>query len=246
MSDEELSVECGEHGKSPATFVCQHLPAGENQGFNVGYDPEHPDDAYPDAWCDQCDAVLEQEGEWNERAEAFADIKMVCAGCYCEIRARNWRQDEDALVELISDSFDYLQARQADFMQTYGIGDYQRWDWYQENATLVFSNNGQPVLECAIDFVGSFSSRSNTWMWAWANDSLLEPVRSGSRAIRELGESLGLFPLACATWAAEPIDGWEMTAVMAKHLGAIGAYRTPSENGFMHMVVRQVRWLGER
>lgn len=49
MSDEELSVECGEHGKSPATFVCQHLPAGENQGFNVGYDPEHPDDAYPDA-----------------------------------------------------------------------------------------------------------------------------------------------------------------------------------------------------
>ena len=61
MSDEELSVECGEHGKSPATFVCQHLPAGENQGFNVGYDPEAPDDAYPDAWCDQCDAVLEQD-----------------------------------------------------------------------------------------------------------------------------------------------------------------------------------------
>ena len=35
------------------------------------------------------DAVLEQEGEWNDRAEAFADICVVCAECYCQSRARN-------------------------------------------------------------------------------------------------------------------------------------------------------------
>jgi hypothetical protein len=129
-------------------------------------------------------------------------------------------------------------------METYGIGEHERWDWYQETATLVFSNGGKPVVECDIDFVGSFSSHSNTWMWAWANDSLLEPVRVGSRAVRDLGDSLGLLKLASATWAAEPVDGWEMTAVMAKHLGAIGAYRAPSDNGFLHMVVKRARWVG--
>ena len=108
MSDETFPAECAEHGAGPAAFVCQHLQRGSGQGFNMGYDPEQPDDAYPDAWCDQCDAMLEQEGEWNERAEAFADIKMVCAQCYCDIRARNWQQDDDALAALISDSFDYL------------------------------------------------------------------------------------------------------------------------------------------
>ena len=51
--------------------------------------------------CDQCDAVLEQEGEWNDRAEAFADICVVCAQCYCQSRERNWHEDEQALHALI-------------------------------------------------------------------------------------------------------------------------------------------------
>ena len=109
MSDEELSVECGEHGKSPATFVCQHLPAGENQGFNVGYDPEAPDDAYPDAWCDQCDAVLEQEGE--EEATDFILAALI--------EYRQWATETDdeaaALAWIESPQFqaDYVAASQA-------------------------------------------------------------------------------------------------------------------------------------
>ena len=67
----------------------------------------------------------------------------------------------------------------------------------------------------------------------------INPVRFQANA----GDSLGLLKLACATWEAEPVDGWEMTAVMAKHLGAIGAYRAPSDNGFLHMVVKQARWV---
>ena len=122
MSDEEKKVECGVHGTSAATFLCRHLNDGEGQGFNVGYDPEHPDNLYPDAWCDQCDAVLEQEGEWNDRAEAFAGIRLVCAECYCHIRELNWLQDEDMLHALITDSFNYLQEQQNSFMATYKIG----------------------------------------------------------------------------------------------------------------------------
>ncbi|UUY10437.1 hypothetical protein LRS11_10570 [Pseudomonas sp. J452] len=243
MSDEERNVECGVHGSNTATFICQHLQSGEGQGFNVAYDPEQPDDLYPDAWCDQCDAVLEQEGEWNDRAEAFADICVVCAECYCQSRERNWHEDEEVLHALIAESFDYLQAQQDSFMATYRIGEHKRWDWYQETGQLIFSNDGKPAVECAVDFVGTFSSHSDTWMWAWANESFLELVKARSRVVRELGESLDFLKLACATWSADPVDGWEMTAVMAHQLGAIGSYRAPSERGFLYMVVREARWV---
>lgn len=243
MSDSESPVSCGEHGERNACFVCCHLKEGEALGFNLGYDPEAPDELYPAAWCDACEALLEQEGEWTDRAQAEADIRLVCSACYERIRARNWRQDDEVLVELISSSFAYLQAQQERFMADYRIGSHERWDWDQNSGTLLFSNAGLPVVECHVDFVGSFSSRSDSWRWAWANDSFVEPIKARSREVRALGEELGLLSLACAQWPGDPVDGWEMTAVMARQLNAIGAYRAPSEAGFLYMTVRDARWV---
>lgn len=244
MSDEHY-VECGTHGSCEATYLCQHLPEGKGLGFNVGYDPENPDQLYPDAWCDQCDAVLEQEGgEWNERAEAFADIKLVCADCYCEIRERNWPETGEELEALLMSAVDYLDEVQQTFRETYKINEHPRWDWSQDTCQLVFSRDGKPVVECDIDFVGSFSSRSDSWMWAWANDSFVEPIKEMSREVRGLGEVMDSMELSAPTWSASPEKGWLMTAVMAQQLGAIGAYRTSDQYGHLYMVVRAARWVG--
>ena len=50
MSDSDNKIECDTHGTTDATFVCQHLVGGEKLGFNLGYDPEDPDDLYPNKW----------------------------------------------------------------------------------------------------------------------------------------------------------------------------------------------------
>ncbi|GAA5218506.1 DUF6882 domain-containing protein [Corallincola platygyrae] len=243
MSDEQNKMECSTHGKNSTTFICHHLSEGENLGFHMGFDPDDPDALYPDAWCDKCDEVLEKEGEWNDVSEAFANIKMVCSGCYQEIRERNWSQDNEALTDLIVSSFEYLQEVQESFMKTYGIGNYERWDWYQETGKLVFSQDGEPVVECDVDFVGTVSTRSDTWMWAWANDSLTDVIKTRSKSVRELGEESNYLKLACALWPADEVDGWEMAGIMAKLTNAIGAYRTPGENGFSYMVVSKARWV---
>jgi hypothetical protein len=49
--------------------------------------------------------------------------------------------------------------------------------------------------------------------------------------------------LAAAHWPGTVEDGWEMTAVMAKTINAIGTYRTPNDNGFTYMTIRQAQWL---
>ena len=244
MSDSDKTIECGTHGATHCTFVCQHLVANsEKLGFNLGYDPENPDDLCPDAWCDQCEAVLNAEGEWNDKSEAFADIKLMCTHCYESARERNWLQDDEVFDDLICEHFQYLDERQKDFLQKYKVTKHERWDWYQETGKLIFTHNGTPQVEADIHFAGSFSTKSNTWMWAWANQSLTEKVKASSRQVKKIGEELNLLKLVAGRWQATEVDGWEMTAVLAKTLNAIGAYRTPDQYGFTYMVVTNARWL---
>ena len=72
-------------------FICQHLNKDEHTGFNEAFEPvtiPDADDGYQ-AWCDECEKVREQEGEWNDTSMAFAKIKLICDQCYFEIRETN-------------------------------------------------------------------------------------------------------------------------------------------------------------
>lgn len=83
---EERLVECAEHGSEPPAFVCRHLNLETPVGFVEGFDPEEPEVELYQAWCHACDEVLVEEGEWNDRSEAFAGIHMVCRECYRRMR----------------------------------------------------------------------------------------------------------------------------------------------------------------
>jgi uncharacterized protein DUF6882 len=239
MSGTPRTVVCGEHGNRSATFVCQHLVSGADQGFHWSGDE---DEWYPDAWCDRCDAALREEGEWNDRSKAVAGISLVCDRCYDAARARNWRQDLAAFERLVKDGVSYLESRQAELHERFRLGEYERYDWNQETAELVFSTGGRPIVVARIQFVGSVSTRSGTWLWSWANSSYLEGVRASLRAVRQHGGDRHFLKLASAYWEASEEDGWEMTAVSAFLLRALGAYRSPDEHGFTFMLLTDVRW----
>ena len=90
MSDKDVTVQCAQHGKTSATFLCQHVAFGSGQGFVTGTDD--PDDAWPDAWCNECDnRLMANGGEWNDEIEALAQVTLLCAGCYEAARERNWK-----------------------------------------------------------------------------------------------------------------------------------------------------------
>lgn len=82
-------------------------------------------------------------------------------------------------------------------------------------------------------------------MWAWGNDSLAEKVKASSRKIQNIGLEKHVMKLASAHWKAEEEDGWEMTAILAKELNAIVAYRTPNQNGYVYMAVTKVKWVNK-
>ena len=241
---DDKGVDCSEHGKSDATYVCRHLLRGQGVGFHQGVDPAGRGKWFPDAWCDECEAVRLEEGDWNERSEAFAGISLVCSGCYLRSRLLNWpRETHPETARLIEQAVPYLQQQQDELCARYSLNDHERYDWDQDSGQLGFSNAGVPAVVADIQFVGSVSTQSHSWLWSWANDSFLEGVRSHVRRVRAHGDEHRLLKVACAYWGAEEEDGWEMTAVTAFLLRARGAYRSPDDNGFTFMVLTDVRWV---
>ena len=83
---ERDKVECEAHGEARSTFVCKHLLGARG----IGWYSAAPDatDPWPDAWCEQCHAAFESEGEWNEVSEAKTEIKLLCHHCYESTKAR--------------------------------------------------------------------------------------------------------------------------------------------------------------
>jgi hypothetical protein len=243
MKGPEYRVECRHHGVGDATYVCRHLASGVfGSGFHCGHDDEAPDELWPDAWCDACERVLESEGEWNDRSEAFLGVRLLCSGCYETTRERNWNQDDDAFDGLLRDAVAYLQERQDQLQSRYRLGRYSRYDWNQETGQLVFSDAGQSRVVADVQFVGSVSTVSDSWLWSWANQSVLETARQRVREVRTYGDERRYLKLACATWRAGKTDGWEMTAITAYLIGAKGAYRTPKDRGLSFLVITDVGW----
>jgi hypothetical protein len=82
-------VECSDHGRGFATFICEHLLANPAlPWFSNKPDEEEP---WPDAWCASCEALFLEQGEWNEKNQSLREIKMVCHHCYEELRSHTTR-----------------------------------------------------------------------------------------------------------------------------------------------------------
>jgi hypothetical protein len=92
MSNSQNVVECCTHGERYPAYVCQHLSLHTPVGFYEPFDSD-PTKAYKNdelnAWCDACDKVLTEVGEWNDESEAFAGITMVCDRCFFNMKKLN-------------------------------------------------------------------------------------------------------------------------------------------------------------
>src|SRR5271157_1194218 len=143
--------------------------------------------------------------------------------------------------EFVRESYDYLNRVQDAAKRDFTLGSYERFDWDQGKGTLTFSDKRVPKVIAQVEFVGSISNRTKTWLWSWDNATILPSVKEHITEVRRFGELHGLRELTTAKWEATEEDGWAMTAVTARILQARGAYRPPSENGFAFVVFTSIK-----
>ncbi|AZR39519.1 DUF6882 domain-containing protein [Marinobacter salarius] len=150
---------------------------------------------------------------------------------------------EDRWVAQVTEAHNFLSERQNALMEDYKLGEHERFDWDQETSSLVFSNEGVPAVVAQVQFVGSISTISNTWLWSWANPSIVDEARDQIHRVKSFGEKHGYDALTIDKWEGDEVDGWEMTSIAAFVLNAKGAYRTGSDNGFTYMVITDIEWV---
>lgn len=245
MSD-EYPVECATHGPANDTYVCVHLAAQPRQRWYCDY--PSADNAWPDAWCADCEREFQRYGEWNEDNEAGSDIEMLCHYCYeAGIAASLDAVDADMAAAWdahCAQCMEALQAKQAQLAQAFDLSRHERWDYDLEQGRIVFSSQDVPVVIAEIEAIGSVSTVSDTWLWAWANFSLPASVVGRLPAVRDFGEHSGFPRLTLWKWPAAAVDGWDMSAIAAHVLQADGIYRVPLDKGFLFLALFNTRRVG--
>jgi hypothetical protein len=125
-----------------------------------------------------------------------------------------------------------LSRKQDRLTAEFGLGGYARWDLDEEAETLAFFDaTGRKALRAEVIQIGSYASNRGTWKWGWSNDSVLPHVRKKAEPLKELAVVTGFHMFAEA--AAMSVDehlAWELAAISARHLDALGVYRAPSSS----------------
>jgi hypothetical protein len=149
----------------------------------------------------------------------------------------------EKFIDLVTRAHHYLTQRQDILRSDFRLSTLPRWDWSQDERQLVCSEKGVPRVIADIQFVGSISAETKTWLWSWANPYVEPDMWRDIAEVRQFGEAHGIAQLTTSKWTADEVDGWEMTSISAYILQAKGAYRTPREGGgFTYLIFTNIRW----
>jgi hypothetical protein len=153
--------------------------------------------------------------------------------------------NEKSFKELVRNSRAYVERQNARCEERYKLRQFHRMDYEQETAKMIFSDPGVlPKVVADFQVIGSLSSRSSTWLWAWDNPYLLENTATAVHEVRKFGEKQSLVKLTTPRWEANENDAREMTAVAANILQAEGVYTFPSDDIMVYVVLTGIKWIG--
>lgn len=148
--------------------------------------------------------------------------------------------DED-YNRLLNECVGEVDDRNQQLVERYGFGSYDRWDIDQTVGELIFSDAGVTKLACSISILGSYSAVSGTWMWGWANPSLLEPLTRDTLAVRNYGEQNQIQDLVVEKTPTTDGEAWALSALACRILNGLGLYRGPTGNGFVVMLIKGIQ-----
>ncbi len=85
--DDDLEIECEEHGTSAAAVVCGHLV--NNNGTPLGFIENSSEPKDLQGWCYACEHIYLQEEDRTDKFNAFCSMAMVCKQCYENIKNKH-------------------------------------------------------------------------------------------------------------------------------------------------------------
>lgn len=134
-----------------------------------------------------------------------------------------------------------LKRKNAVLEERHGLGGYARWDHDGDLGVLTFSNPGSLTgLVAETTDIGSYSLKTKTWLWAWANESNTAAERSKASRLSELFRTTGMPIFRDAHFDCDEYLAWELAAASVQHLGSIGCYRAPADLLWIFLSINEI------
>ena len=149
-------------------------------------------------------------------------------------------QDSAEYIELRDAASAHLQVLTQGHVESWNLGSAQRWDFDQEDGSLLFTFDDL-VATCPAQIVGSFNADKGSWLWSWANPSILEPLTQDALRVREYGEQHGFAKLTDEKWEGSEEDAWGAAAIATKVCERQGVYRGPAVPMLIFFTFGEVR-----
>jgi hypothetical protein len=179
--------------------------------------------------------------ELDSTIEELADLPLGWKARRAS-REQRWVREAcfpTAWDELVSEACEFTEECQEALKDEFSLSDWERYDYDQEAASLVFSSGGVARVTMSIQVAGSWSRKSSSWLWAWDNTSILPSASENVHLLRRFGEQHGFERMHTAYFEAEEGDAWELASVACLLLEGDGVYRAPDEHGALFMVVKE-------
>jgi hypothetical protein len=117
-----------------------------------------------------------------------------------------------------------LMKIQDGFIERYNINSYDSW-FYDSETELLRLYNGDTEIYFRYIPIGTFSTKSGTWMWSRCNESSLEKSKDVLLDVKEFGVQNNYEKLIDCTFSADEYDCWELSAICRDLLQGIGVYK---------------------
>ena len=148
-------------------------------------------------------------------------------------------QSDREYNNLLLDCIREVTEKNAVLVDRYGIG-HVRWDLDQEIGDLVFSDNGIPKVKAKVVVAGTYSLEFGTWLWGWANTSILKHLTNDALRVKTYGELHGIPDLVERKTEATEGEAWGFAALSCRILDGKGVYMGPAGNTYVFMVMTQI------
>lgn len=134
-----------------------------------------------------------------------------------------WSEAE--LSAFIDESWNEMEVVQDLLERNHGLLS-RAWNLDQTKGIILLTAKDKSTLVFDVSAVGSISNGS--WMWAWANQSILTSLSQESLELKGLAKVTGLRFFNDPVWDdVNDEDGWRASAIALKVLGGLGIYRCP-------------------
>ncbi len=147
--------------------------------------------------------------------------------------------NEQEFNDFIEQCINKANIKQNNAIDKYKLESYKNYFFDQITGKLQFKNKEDKIeLELDVSIIGTFAPQQESWMWGWANESFVKPLRDESAKIKELVEITGEEIFNEPTLKADEEIVNELISMAIEVLDSQFFYQIPGEQNHLFLSIK--------